>query len=247
MGKRLAIISDIHANLEAFQETLKHISDQSVDGILCLGDIVGYNADPSACVELCREHDIFCLLGNHDGAVCGKVPMETFNETAAIAIRWTRKQLSREDFFFLNSLPRFHREGNAYLLMHGSLIDPDRYLFFQQDAEKDFETMEREYPDLSVGFFGHTHQRRIFTYYLDTVTSGVPDHFTLESGRLYLINPGSVGQPRDNNPMASYMIYDVNTRHVDFYHVMYDIQKAAEKVIKAGLPKSLAERLFRGW
>ena len=247
MVTRLAIISDIHANLEAFEAVLKHISNQAVDRIVCLGDIVGYNADPSDCIALCKEYGIFCLLGNHDGAVCGQVSLEYFNETAVVAIKWTRKQLSKEDLLFLNQLPRFHQEGKRYLLMHGSLIDPDRYIFFQQDAEKDFGKMQKEYPDVSVGFFGHTHQRRIFTYYLDAVTSGVPERFTLEQGRLYLINPGSVGQPRDSNPMASYMIYDEERRHVNFYHVMYDVKKAAEKVVKAGLPKTLAERLFRGW
>ena len=247
MGKRLAIISDIHANLEAFEETLKHIASQGADEIICLGDIVGYNANPAECIALCRENQIFCLMGNHDAAVCGKISLSDFNETAATAIKWTRNQLSREDFLFLNALPRFHQENGRFILMHGSLIDPDRYLFFQQDAEKDFEKMAMEYPNISLGFFGHTHQRRIFTYYLDTVTSGVPDHFTLEPGRLYLINPGSIGQPRDNTPMASYMIFDEDQRHVDFYHVVYDVKKAANKVVKAGLPKSLAERLFRGW
>ncbi len=247
MGKRLAIISDIHANLEAFEETLKHIASQGADEIICLGDIVGYNANPAECVALCRERQIYCLMGNHDGAVCGKVSLSEFNETAATAIKWTRTQLTREDLLFLNALPRFHQEDEKFILMHGSLIKPDRYLFFQQDAEKDFEKMAKEYPNISVGFFGHTHQRRIFTYYLDTVTSGVPDHFTLEPGRRYLINPGSVGQPRDNSPMASYMIYDEDRRHVDFHHVMYAVKRAADKVIKAGLPKSLAERLFRGW
>jgi len=247
MGTRLAIISDIHANVEAFEEVLKHISSRSVDRIICLGDLVGYNADPSACIALCREHNIFCLLGNHDAAVCGKIPLDDFNASAAAAIKWTSKQLSKGEFLFLNQLPRFQREGSRYLLMHGSLLDPDRYLFFQQDAEKDFEEMQRSYPDVSLGFFGHTHQRIIFTYYLDTVTSGVPENFTLEPGRLYLINPGSVGQPRDNNPMASYLIYDEDRGHVTFHHVLYDVKKAAEKVMKAGLPKSLAERLFRGW
>lgn len=247
METRLAIISDIHANLEAFEEVLKHISGQSVDRIICLGDIVGYNADPSACIALCKEYNIFCLMGNHDAAVCGKVSLNDFNSNAASAIRWTRTQLSKEELLFLNELPQFHRDDNKYLLVHGSLMDPDRYLFFKRDAEEDFMVMQRFFPGVSLVFFGHSHQRRIFTYCNETVTSGVPESFTLEPEHLYLINPGSVGQPRDNNPMASYLIYDEDRRHVAFYHVPYDVEKTASKIMKVGLPKTLADRLFRGW
>ncbi len=247
MGTRLAIISDIHANLEAFEEVLNHISNQSIDKIICLGDIVGYNADPSACIALCRERNIFCLSGNHDCAVCDKISLSDFNRTAAIAIQWTKHHLSKEDILFLSQLPRFHQEGERFLLMHGSLIDPDRYLFFQRDAVEDFHEMTHMYPRIAIGFFGHTHQRRVFTYRSGDVTSGVPETLTFESDCLYLINPGSVGQPRDSIPMASYLIYDVDKQSIRFYHVKYDIQKASEKVIKAGLPKALAERLYWGW
>jgi len=132
-------------------------------------------------------------------------------------------------------------------LLHGSLIAPDRYLFFQQDAEVDFKKMQQRYPDIQIAFFGHTHQPRVFAYFLDVATSGQPEAFIPEKNRLYLINPGSVGQPRDKAPMASYIIYDESTRHISFYRVVYDINKAAGKVLKAGLPKLLAERLFRGW
>ncbi len=247
MDHRLAILSDIHANLEAFQEVLVHISYQSIDQILCLGDIVGYNADPSACIQLCQENHIFCLQGNHDAAVCGKIPLDDFNPKALTAVFWTRKQLSKEELHFLNNLPRFHAKKSCCLLMHGSLIHPDRYLFYQQDAEKDFKEMEKSYPETDVGFFGHTHQRKIFCYYLNTVSSGIPENLTLRPHRKYLINPGSVGQSRDGIPRASYLIFNTPTGEITYYSVLYDIQKAAEKILKAGLPKSLAERLFRGW
>jgi len=247
MGNRWAILSDIHANLEAFKGVLDHIAALSVDKIICLGDIVGYNTDPSACIALCREWEIFCLMGNHDAAVCGRIPLENFNANAALAIKWTRNQLTKEDFLFLNRLPRSHQEDKKFLCFHGSLLDPDRYLFFQQDAEKDFSEMRKTYPEIPLGFFGHTHQRRVFSHYLGLVTSGTPGDFFLDPGRLYLVNPGSVGQPRDNNPMASYLIYHEDDRHISFHHVLYDVRKTAEKILKAGLPKKLAERLFEGW
>ena len=245
--EKIAILSDIHANLEAFTAVLADIAPRAVDKILCLGDIVGYNADPSACIALCRENNIFCIMGNHDAAVCGKADVGSFNKNAAAAIKWTRKQLSRDDMVYLNQLPLFHVEDKRFLLLHGSLIAPDRYLFFQQDAEVDFKKMQQRYPDIQIAFFGHTHQPRVFDYFHDVATSGQPEAFVPEKNRLYLINPGSVGQPRDKAPMASYIIYDESTRHISFYRVVYDINKAAGKVLKAGLPKLLAERLFRGW
>jgi len=247
MNTRLAIISDIHANLEAFEAVLNHIASQSVDRILCLGDIVGYNADPEACIALCQENHIFCLSGNHDVAARDQIPLDNFSETAALAIRWTRQHLSEENRHFLRQLPVFHRADDHYLLMHGSLLHPDRYLFFPSEAQQDFETMRVLYPDIRLGFLGHTHQPRVFTDAGGNVTSGVPRRFTLQEERRYLINPGSVGQPRDSNPMASYLIYDVERTQIDFHHVPYDIQKTAEKILKAGLPRTLAERLYRGW
>jgi len=247
MGNRVAVISDIHANLEAFQEVLTHIGNQSVDGVVCLGDIVGYNADPSACVNLCREWGIFCLMGNHDAAVCGKISLADFNDAALKAIQWTRVHLSKEDLVFLNRLPRFHKEYDKYLLVHGSLIDPDRYIFFPEDVEKDFEEMLRTYPKNFVTFFGHTHQRMVYSYYRESIFSGVPEDFYIEPHKRYFVNPGSVGQPRDHSPMSSYLIYDEDKAQVTFHRVVYDVRKAAEKVIKAGLPRSLAERLYRGW
>ncbi len=246
MGNRIAIISDIHANLEAFQEVLSHIGHQAVDGVVCLGDIVGYNADPSACIGLCREWGVFSLMGNHDAAVCGKIPLSDFNEVALKAIQWTRLHLSKDDFLFLNRLPRFHREYDKYLLVHGSLINPDRYVFFPEDAERDFDEMLRTYPENRLAFFGHTHQKRVFSYYNEGISSGTPEELRIDPLKRYLINPGSVGQPRDRNPMASYLIYDENHQTVTFHRVIYDIRKAAEKVRKAGLPRSLADRLFSG-
>ena len=247
MDTRVAIISDIHSNLEAFEAVLNHISHQSVDRILCLGDIVGYNADPASCVALCRENHVFCISGNHDRATCGQISLENFSETAAIAIRWTREQLGEEELHFLRQLPPLHRDDDRYLLLHGSLLQPDRYLFFPSEAKGDFAVMKGTYPGVSLGFFGHTHQPRVYTFSNDTVTTGIPRHFSLLGDRLYLINPGSVGQPRDNIPMASYLVYDAERCHVTYHHVPYDIQKTADKVLKAGLPRSLAERLYRGW
>ena len=247
MGNRIAIISDVHANLEAFQEVLNHIGHQSVDGVICLGDIVGYNADPSACITLCREWGIFCLMGNHDAAVCGKISLSDFNDTALAAIQWTRRQLSREEILFLNRLPRSHREYDKYLLVHGSLLNPDRYIFFPEDAEKDFEEMLKSYPKNRLVFFGHTHQRRVFSYYNGNISTGTPEDLYVESLKRYLINPGSVGQPRDRSPMASYLIYDEDKGYITFHRVPYDVKRAAEKVMKARLPRSLADRLFRGW
>ncbi|RTZ89663.1 MAG: metallophosphoesterase [Deltaproteobacteria bacterium] len=247
MGNRIAVISDIHANLEAFQEVLNHLGHQSVDGVVCLGDIVGYYTDPSACIELCREWGILCIMGNHDAAVCGKISLVDFNDTALAAIQWTRRNLSKEDLLFLNRLPRFHQEQDKYLLLHGSLLNPDRYIFFPEDAEKDFEEMMRVHPRTFLAFFGHTHQKRVFSYHRETISSGVPEDFHLDPLRRYLVNPGSVGQPRDHSPLASYLIYDEDQKRITFHRVAYDVRKAAEKVIKAGLPRSLAERLYRGW
>lgn len=241
---RYAIITDVHANLEALTEVLSAISNFRVDRIFSLGDQVGYNANPNECVEILRERDIPCLMGNHDSRAAGlKEPLD-FNPLAEKAILWTREQLKEENKFFLKRLPEKLLIDESFLLVHGSITDPDYYIFSFSDVLTNFNLMVGK--DIKICFFGHTHVRKSYCFKEGTVTEIREKNFLLDPSSYYLINPGSVGQPRDGDPRASFLVFDTEKREISLFRVAYDIETAAKKILQQELPPYLAHRLFYG-
>ena len=238
---RYAIISDIHANLEAFLAVLSEIDKCGTDGILCLGDIVGYGASPNECVEIMRERQIFTLSGNHDKAACGLTEPVDFNSTARRAVLWTREKLTPESREFLRGLPE-EAEYDDFMIVHGAPSDPDRYILSEYDAEEEFPLLG----DLILCFFGHTHVRVLYSLSGEMVQVSEDERVKLLDGTRYLVNPGSVGQPRDGDPRAAFLIYDQNGE-VEFRRVEYPIEIAQRKIIESGLDRILAERLSLGY
>jgi diadenosine tetraphosphatase ApaH/serine/threonine PP2A family protein phosphatase len=240
---RFAIFGDVHANLEALEAVLLDAADQGCTHHACIGDIVGYNANPSECVELVRALDCPVVMGNHDEHASRDTLLIDFNPLAEAAMRWTRAQLSEENRAWLGHLPLVRRVDD-FLLVHASLDLPQtwNYVFSARDS---FESMQYQTPALC--FFGHTHVPRAFVQEEDGgVSSLLVDFLPIEPGKKYFINVGSVGQPRDGDWHAAYCIYDTEQQTVELRRIEYDIDTAQDKVVDAGLPQSLADRLALG-
>jgi predicted phosphodiesterase len=238
---KFAIIADIHGNLEAFQVVLEDIKEQNCTHYACLGDVVGYNADPKKCLDMVREMNIPCVKGNHDEYCSSNDAMEGFNPAAAQAVAWTRKQLSEDDKQWLRDL-KYQRMVNSFTIVHATLDGPQRwgYVFDKLAAAASFT-----YQNTPICFFGHTHVPVAFMRD-SMVRGGTYSKFKIEPGKKYFVNVGAVGQPRDNNPKAAYVIYDVDEGTIELRRLDYDIPTAQKKIIKAGLPERLAERLAYG-
>ena len=236
-----AIISDIHSNLEAFERTLFEIDRIAVDEIVCLGDIVGYGASPNECVEIVRERQVTSIIGNHDVVACGRDEPYNFNPVARDAALWTRSELTRENRDFLLSLPH-QREIGDFLVVHGAISDPDLYIFSTSEAVMEFKLMI----NTRICFFGHTHVTIYYVYSNGSVEGFTDGEIEIDANNMYLINPGSVGQPRDRDPRASFLIYSHDEKTIRFYRLEYDIITAQEKIIGSGLDKRLAYRLSMG-
>jgi len=236
---KLALISDIHANLEALQATLNDIAAQSVDRIVCLGDIVGYNTHPSECIALVRGAHCLCVAGNHDRAVTRQITTETFNDTAARAAAWTRERLTRDDLAFLASLPLKAEIDAELLVVHGALhpetgceivrLDDDESVGFS------FEALLTHPSGARICAFGHTHHVAIHEFRNGRTTLRRDDDVRLRDDGYYLINPGTVGEPRGADRRASYMILDLGLRTVSVRRVEYDAFAAFAATRKAGL------------
>lgn len=243
---RYAIIADIHANLAAFKAVLADIGRQGgVDRTWCLGDVVDYGPEPHECIELLRQMDHVCVAGNHDWAAIGKISTDEFNPHAADATQWTSLQLNADDAEYLAGLPLVIKEGD-FTLVHGSPRHPIReYLVSTTIAEENLALFESRFC-----LVGHSHIPLVFSYQEKGACSvsrlqDNADH-TLGQDRL-IINPGSVGQPRDHDPRASYAIYDSTTRAIHLHRIPYDVRATQTKMVEAGLPLPLAERLSYGW
>ena len=242
---RYAIISDIHANLEAFTAVLGRIAELKADRILCLGDVVGYNASPNECVEIIRKETIATVLGNHDAVAAGLEDPGDFNPLAARAALWTREALTEENWKFLRHLPRELGVDDLYLF-HGSIHDTNRYIMSRNDVRDNLLFLE-DMPNAPImGFYGHTHIRSSFSSWNNAISLELGEQIAISPGKRYLANPGSVGQPRDGDPRAAFAVYDVAARTVTFHRIEYDVAACQDKVIKAGLPPRLAERLAWG-
>jgi predicted phosphodiesterase len=238
---KYAIIADIHANLEAFRVVLEDIKAQKCTHYACLGDVVGYNANPKECLDTVRDMGMPVVKGNHDEYCSTDEPLDGFNPAAAEAVNWTRKQLTEEDRQWLRDL-KYRMMVNNFTIVHATLDAPQRwgYVFDKLAAAASFT-----YQNTAVCFFGHTHVPVAFMR--DTVVrGGTYSKFKVEAGKKYFVNVGAVGQPRDNNPKAAYVVYDVDEGSIELRRLDYDIPTAQKKILAAGLPERLAERLAYG-
>ena len=244
---RYLIISDIHANLDALEAVLAHAGSQW-DRALVLGDLVGYGAEPDAVVNRIRGLEPDAVIrGNHDKAACGLDDGSQFNTVARIAALWTGEQLSRENVEYLRALPMGPVEIDAQTeICHGTPFDEDHYIFDGSDAVMAFDSADRP-----LCLYGHTHLPAIFRKVDDHYEGAPPDPdrevvLPLQRGARYLVNVGSVGQPRDGDPRAGYGLLDADARELRLYRVPYPVEEAQRKIMAAGLPASLANRLAMG-
>ncbi len=242
MMPRYAIFSDVHGNIDALDAVLEDIEKKdAVDKMICLGDLVGYGARPVECVRRIRQAKCEVVVGNHDYAAVGKMSLYFFNELASEAMLWTREQLGKEETAFLDALPLVYEDENM-VAVHGTLVEPESfgYVLSDVDAVRLFATTEKDFC-----FTGHSHFPCVFIY-----DGGL--HLTRDSrivvpeGARVIVNVGSVGQPRDGDPRACYVIFDSDNRLVETVRVAYDVEAAAAKIREAGLPPALAERLLVG-
>jgi predicted phosphodiesterase len=241
---RYLVISDLHANWEALEGVLSAAKGQ-YDQVLCCGDLIGYGADPNAVVEWVRENASAVVRGNHDKAGVDLAELEWFNPVAQAAAVWTNKNLTSSNMSYVRDLPAGPLQVEDFHLVHGSPLNEDEYIVEVEEAVEAFS-----YIPSALVFFGHTHLQGGFEAQRNRVIGLGPDlHSTmleLNPDRAYLINPGSVGQPRDQNPEAGYVIFDSSIRVLFFYRTTYDIARAQAKIRRAGLPLLLADRLAVG-
>jgi len=244
---RYLLLSDLHSNLEATLAVMDSARARRFDRAVVLGDLVGYGASPNEVVRIIRELEpVAVIRGNHDKVASGVEGGEDFNQVAREAALQNRRILSPEHRDYLMTLPRgpLSVEG-LFMIAHGTPLDEDEYLVQESDASHIFETAQ-----FSVCFFGHTHLPGAFSLIGGQVSTRVARRddstLSLEAGGRYLVNPGSVGQPRDENPKASFGLYDETSQRISIHRVTYPVREAQERIIAAGLPSILADRLERG-
>jgi predicted phosphodiesterase len=238
---RIALFGDIHANLEALNTVLEDAAAHDCTDWVCLGDVVGYNANPAECLERVRAMDIPVVKGNHDEDASGDHSLESMNPVAAEALEWTRRQLSDEQREWLRKL-RMVRQVEDFTVVHSTLDQPQswNYVTNKFDAMSNFS-----YQFTNVCFHGHTHVPRVFIR--SARVKEVPaESVQIEEGMKYFINVGSVGQPRDGDWRASYVIYDIASRTIIFRRLEYDLDTAQKKILAAKLPEGLATRIAEG-
>jgi len=241
---RIAILSDVHGNLPAFEAVLGDVEDESVEEVWCLGDLVGYGAQPDDCVQLARDRCDMSLAGNHDLVVTGDIPISDFSASAATAARWTQETIAEETMAYLKGLSPAAPSRNP-ALYHASPRDPVwEYILSTWQAEECLDVM-----DARVGAVGHSHVALWFSRddqgKMSGATADAGETQDLSGGR-WLVNPGGVGQPRDGDPRAAWLLLDTSTWTAEWRRVEYPIEEAARAIEEAGLPHVLAERLYSG-
>ena len=249
---RILLLSDIHANLEALEACLA--AAPAYDRVINLGDVVGYGASPNEVIERCRQLGGSYVRGNHDKAVCGLNDLEDFNPIAAEAVLWTRQVLTPDSFEWLRSMPQGPMQLDeipGVQFVHGSPLDEDEYVIVPRDALEPMLLSQH-----TLTFFGHTHLQGSFALDTEQIEGTHPEYstlgqsetvaFPLRSGLRYMINPGSVGQPRDGDWRAAFAVLDTGTQVVTFCRTPYDLKSAQDRILDAGLPKRLATRLAAG-
>jgi predicted phosphodiesterase len=245
---RTLVLSDLHANLAALQSSLK-AAEGKWDNLVCLGDVVGYGPDPNEVATSIRELGAVTIRGNHDKAVAELMATDDFNPVAKMAVEWTRAQLSNENLDWLAGLPQGPVEAYGLMLVHGAVQDEDEYVFTPSQALEGLLDSTAQ-----ITFYGHTHHQGGFAYYdsrLEVLQLHPRNHerhcaLQIENLKHYLLNPGSVGQPRDGDPRSSFAIADMEHTAVEFWRVPYDIKQVQERMRAARLPEPLAHRLTLG-
>jgi predicted phosphodiesterase len=244
---RYLILSDLHANLEALDAVVREASGR-YDQAICCGDLVGYGADPNPVVEWVRANCALTVRGNHDRACTGLDDLEWFNPVAQKAAFWTQEELTPENATWTRELPKGPLVVDGFQVVHGAPFDEDEYVIAATEAGQAFEYLESK-----LAFFGHTHVQGGFIWNhsrVETIprTSSRNDRQTMEIDEdcAYLVNPGSVGQPRDGDPRAAYCLYDTGASMITYFRVPYDVAEAQRKIRRAGLPDVLADRLRIG-
>jgi predicted phosphodiesterase len=244
---RYLIVSDIHANWQALEAVIRHATGQ-YDQAVCCGDLVGYGADPNPVVNWVRKNCSIVVRGNHDRACTGQDDLEWFNPVARAAAVWTLENLTAANVRYVRELPRGPAFVDGIQLLHGSPHDEDDYVVAADDAAEAFTYLESH-----LAFFGHTHLQGGFIWNQERVETIPPtslsvdrQYMEIEASGGYLINPGSVGQPRDGDPRAAYALYDSESRNLCYCRVEYDIDGAQRNIRNAGLPPFLADRLSVG-
>ncbi|MBD3426067.1 MAG: metallophosphoesterase [Candidatus Omnitrophica bacterium] len=239
---KYVVISDIHGNLPALEAAVSTFPEESEKNIICAGDIVGYGAEPGKCIEKVRALGARSVMGNHDAGVIGRTDISYFNNAAAEAVRWTRKQLNGDGLSYLEKQP-YVIEEKFFSVAHGTLHDPERfsYMMTGADAMHTFEVLKTK-----ICFVGHSHVPGTFILREGKLTQTGKNAIVLEDNASYIVNVGSIGQPRDGDNRACYCIYDADKGQIDLRRIEYDISLAAERIAKAGLPQVLADRLFIG-
>lgn len=238
---KYALLGDIHSNLEALQAVLEDANQNGCKKFACLGDVVGYNANPIECMEIVQSLGAPCVRGNHDHYCSHDESLDGFHPLAADVVDWTRRQLSEEQRAYLRNL-KLIMPVETFTIVHSTLDTPDMwgYVFDKLEAEANFN-----YQTTTLCFYGHTHVPLAFEK-SDTIRFGLYSKIKVTLGKKYFINVGSVGQPRDGDPRAAYAIYDMLNNVIELRRVPYDIQKAQKKILDAGLPGRIAARLAVG-
>ena len=235
---RYAIISDVHANPEALSAVLASAAVRSADALICLGDLVGYYANPNECVGRIRAHASVCIAGNHDLAAVGRLDPSDFGRQARRAIEWTRPRLVRENREYLAALPLTALVGNAFVCVHGALHpEPNPILHLSNAAriELSFERLRSGAFGSNVCFFGHTHRAVAYMHDGQRIHTLAPDELELRASASYLVNPGSVGQPRDGDARAAFAVLDTVQRRVSFHRVEFDMHACLQRAQQADL------------
>jgi predicted phosphodiesterase len=244
---RYLILSDLHANWEALQAVLAR-AESEYDRVICCGDLVGYGADPDLVTEWTRQNVAHVVRGNHDKACAGLEDLEWFNPVARLSALWTQQVISADHLAYLRKLAKGPERADGFQILHGSPLDEDEYVVSERDVAE-----IAPYLEPAISFFGHTHLQGGFLCHRNGVkrlrkvrASTDSEIVELEQDAKYLINPGSVGQPRDGDPRAAYAFYEPETRLVTLCRTEYDVAAAQKKILEAGLPELLAARLNAG-
>ena len=238
---RYGVVSDIHSNWEALEAVLAECRKLRVGALLCCGDVVGYGADPKKCLDALRKLNVPVVAGNHDWAVSGRLDSSYFTQDGKAAVVWTRTRLGLEDITYLNALP-LQLKNKDCILVHSSLKDPVHFTYLTDPAKAAdaFAVMEDH-----VCFVGHTHVPVIFTKCGANIYKN-DGAIEINPECKYIVNAGSVGQPRDGNPLASFCVYDTAVKTIEIRRVLYDVRTAQQKILEAGLPQALSVRLAAG-
>jgi predicted phosphodiesterase len=251
---KTALISDIHANLEALQAVLEAVDREHPGAaMLCAGDIVGYGPDPGACIDLLRQREVPCIRGNHEEMVLGLRSFSRCVSAGISAARWTRRQLSPSQRQFLEGLPILKQISEELVMCHGDLLSADTYISDAASAQTALQQLQQMAPTARVLVCGHTHHASLYAAGQARFSTEVPECATLDPGLRQIINPGAVGQSRDGTPVARYAVLDLDTHSVSFCRLAYDHERTEHKMRQAGLrggvvllpPSGLGRRLER--